>query len=71
MEFETNIDTSKGVYTLKATLTDEQVKYLVELGYRYLLTIGAIAIPDKAKIPDEQELEQLAEVGDNFKRTLN
>lgn len=71
MEFEASIDTSKGVYILKSNLSEEQVKYLVELGYRYLLTIGAIALPEKTKIPDEAELEQLATVGDDFKRTLN
>lgn len=71
MDIEAKIDTSKGAYVLKATLTEEQVRYLVELGYRYLLTIGAIAIPEKTPLPDEKELDALATVGDDFKRTLN
>lgn len=64
MKFECKIDTDKGGFIIKSELTEVQAQYLIELGYRYLLSVGALSIPDKVRLP-EKESEN------DSKRTLN
>lgn len=71
MKFNSIIDTDKGAFKLEADLNEEQIRYLVELGMSYLITIGVVALPDKVRVPTKEEQEKLAEIGEDYKRHLN
>jgi hypothetical protein len=61
----------ENMYNVTMKVNQEQAKYMMEVGLRTLISLGAITCPEFAKIPSDQEKDELAEVGETYKKTLN
>ena len=66
-----DVQDGEKVYTLKLAANEEQAKYLMEVGFRTLLSVGAIEVPDVAKVPTKSDIDSMSQVGDAYKKTLN
>jgi hypothetical protein len=56
---------------MEASLNETQIKYLCEIGIRTLISMGVYNLPDQVHVPSEEEKDELAKIGQDFKKSLN
>ena len=72
LKFDTIVKTGDGLYELTIAMNQEQLQYFVEVGFRTLLTMGAISLPPVTHIPSTEEAETLHKSAtEDWKSKLN
>ena len=72
LTFDTVLQTSKGQYSMTLAMNQAQLQYLVEVGFRTLIGMGALTLPPVTHIPEKDEADALHQsVMDDWKSKLN